>query len=62
MSFDFTVCTVQSIFSVGKVPFEFLPGQRQITWVLAVLLLTAEFQMEPLAPKSISYDTRLATY
>ena len=42
----------------GKVPFEILPEKRHITWVLGVLLLTEEFQMEPLAPIAISYDTR----
>ena len=41
--------TGQSISSLGKVPIEILPGKRHITWVLTVLLFTAEFQMEPLA-------------
>ena len=54
--------TGQSISLLGKVPIEILPGKRHITWVLAVLLFMAEFQMEPLAPNAISYDTRPATY
>ena len=49
--------TGQSISSLGKVPIEILPGNRHITWVSAVLLFTAEFQIEPLAPNAISYDT-----
>ena len=47
--------TGQSISSLGKVPIEILPGKRQITWVLDVLLFSAEFQMEPLAPNVIYY-------
>ena len=50
------------IYTLGKVPIEILPEKRHITWVLAVLLFTAEYQMEPLAPNAISYDTRPATY
>ena len=53
--------TGQSISLIGRVPIEILPGNRHITWVLAVLLFTAEFQMEPLVPNAISYDTRPAT-
>ena len=34
---------------------KFLKGH--ITWVLAVLHFAAEFQMEPLAPNTVSYDT-----
>ena len=33
----------------GKVPIEILPGKRHITWVLAGLLFSAEFQMDSLA-------------
>ena len=54
--------TGQSISLLGKVPIEILPGKRHITWVLAVLLSMAEFQMETLAPNAISYDTRPDTY
>ena len=50
--------TGQSISSLGKVPIESLPGKRHITWVLAVLLFSAEIQMEPLAPNNIYYYTR----
>ena len=46
----------------GKVPIEILSRKRHITWVLAVLLFMAEFQMEPLASNAISYDTRPAAY
>ena len=49
--------TGQIISSLGKVPIELLPGKRHITWVLAVLLFTAEFQMEPPAPTVIHYCT-----
>ena len=49
--------TGQSIFLIGKVPIEFLPGKRHITWVLAALLFSAEFQMEPLALNVIYYYT-----
>ena len=45
--------TGQSISSLGKVPIKHLPGKRHITWVLAVLLFTAEFQMQPLASNVI---------
>ena len=45
--------TGQRISSLGKVPIEILPGKRHITWVLAVLLFSAEFQMEPLGPNVI---------
>ena len=55
-------CTVQSISSLRKVSIEILPGKRNITWVLAVLIFTAEFKMEPLTRNAISYDTRPATY
>ena len=54
--------TDQNMSSLGKVPIEFLPGKRHITWVLAVLLFSTEIQMEPLAPYAISYDTRPTTY
>ena len=54
--------TGQSMPLLGKVPIEILPGKRHITWVLAVLLISAEFQMEPLAQNAIPYDTRPATY
>ena len=54
--------TGQSISLIGKVPIEILPGKRHIMWILAVLLHSAEFQMEPLAPNAIPYDTRPATY
>ena len=49
--------TGQSIFLTGRVPIEILPGKLHITLVLTVLLFSAEFQMEPLAPNAISYDT-----
>ena len=53
--------TGQSIYSLGKVSIEILPGKdpgnRHITWVLAVLLFSEEFQMEPLVPNTISYDS-----
>ena len=49
--------TGKSTSLLGKVPSEILPGKRHITWVLAVLLFTAEFQMEPLAPNVIDYYT-----
>ena len=49
--------TGQSASSLGKVPIEILPGKRHITWVLAVWLFSAEFQMEPLAPNVIYYYT-----
>ena len=45
--------TGQSISVLGKVPIEILPGKHHITWVLAVLLFSAEFQMKPLAPNAI---------
>ena len=45
------ISTGLSISSLGKVPIEILPGKRHITWVSALLLFTAEFQMEPLALK-----------
>ena len=48
----------QSISSLGKVPIKHLPGKRHITRVLAVLLFTAEFHMEPLARNVIYYYTR----
>ena len=54
--------TGQSISSFRKVPIEILRGMRHITWVLTVLLFSAEFQMEPMAPNAISYDTRPTTY
>ena len=57
-----TLTTSQSIASLEMVPIEILRGKRHITWVLAVLLFKAEFQMEPLAPYAISYDTTPATY
>ena len=41
----------------AKVPIEILPGKGHITWVLAVMLFAAEFQMEPLAPNVIYYYT-----
>ena len=41
-----------------KVPIEILPGKRHITWVLAVLLFTEEFQMEPLASNVICYTSQ----
>ena len=44
------ISTGLSISSLGKVPIEILPGKRHIMWILAVLLHSAEFQMEPLAP------------
>ena len=47
----------QSKSSLGKVPIEILPGKRHITWVLAVLRFSAEFQMEPLGPNVIYYYT-----
>ena len=47
--------------SLGKVPIEILPEKRHITWVSNVLVFSEEFQMEPSAPYSISYDTRLDT-
>ena len=50
-----TKYTGQSIYSLGKVPIEILPGKRHITWVLAMLFFSAEFQMEPLAPNVIHY-------
>ena len=50
------------MYSLEKVPIEILSGKRHIKWVLAVLIFTAEFQMEPLAPNAISYDTRPTTY
>ena len=43
---------------IGRVPIEILPGKCHITWVLAVLLLTIEFQMEPLAPNFICFHTK----
>ena len=59
--------TGQSISLLGKVPIEILPGRHHITWVLAMLLFMptfqmAKFQMEPLGPNAISYDSRPATY
>ena len=53
--------TGPDISSLGKVPIEILPGKRHITWVLAMLLLRAEFQIEVLPPYAISYHTGLAT-
>ena len=53
--------TGQSKSSLGKVPIEILPGKRHITWVLALLLFSAEFQMEPLAPYIIHYCTSQET-
>ena len=53
---------VNFITVLGKVPIGILPGKRHITWVLALLLFSAEFQMELLAPYAISYDTRPVTY
>ena len=47
------IYTGQSISLLGKVPIEILSGKRHITWVLAVLLFLAEFQMEPLATNVI---------
>ena len=49
--------TGQSISSLGKVPIEILPGKRNIAWVLAVLVFTAEIQMEPLDRNVIHYYT-----
>ena len=49
--------TIQSIFLLGKVPIEIMPENCQITWVLSVLLFTAEFQKELLASKSKTYKT-----
>ena len=57
---DQYLLTGQSIPSLGKVPIEILSGNRHITWVLAVLLFSAEFQMEPLAPSVIYYTIILA--
>ena len=57
-----SIITGQRISSLGKVPIEILPGKCHITWVLAVLLFTLEFQMEILAPYAFSYDTRTVTY
>ena len=37
----------------GKELIEILPGKHQITWVLAVLVSRAEFQMKPLASNAI---------
>ena len=54
--------TGQRISSIGNVPIEILSGKRHITWVLAALLFTTEFQIEPLTPNAISYDTKPATY
>ena len=54
--------TGQRISSIGKVPIEILSRKRHITWVLAALLFTTEFQIEPLTPNAISYDTKPATY
>ena len=42
--------TGQSISFIGRVPIEILLGKHQIARVLAVLLFSEEFQMEPLAP------------
>ena len=39
------------------VPFKILSEKLQITWVSGVLLCTEEFQIEPLAPNAILYDT-----
>ena len=49
--------TGQSISSLAKVPIEILSGYCHITWVLAVLLFSIEFQMEPLVPYVILYYT-----
>ena len=38
-------------------PIEILPEKRHITWVLAVVLLSAEFQMEPLVTNVTFYYT-----
>ena len=46
--------TGQSISSLRMVPIAILLEQRHITWVLAVLLFSAEFQLEPLAPYVIT--------
>ena len=54
--------TGQSIYPLGKVPIEILLGKLHITWVSAVLLFTAEFQMEPRAPSVNSYYTRPSTF
>ena len=55
-------CTGQSNSSLGKVPIEILPEKPHITWVLGVVLFTAEFQMEPLVSNTISHNTRPMTY
>ena len=47
----------QSISSLGKVPIEIQPGKLRITWVLAVLLFSAELQMEPPVANVILNDT-----
>ena len=52
--------TGQNISLLGKVPIEILPGKRHITWVLAVLIISSEFQMEPLGPNVIYYYTSQA--
>ena len=56
------VCTGQSISSLEKVPIEILLGKLHITWVSAILLFTAEFQMEPRASSVNSYYTGPTTY
>ena len=55
--FATNINTGQSIASIGKIPIEILPEKRPITWVLAVLLFLAEFQMEPLGPNVIFHYT-----
>ena len=40
-------CTVQSISSLRKVSIEILPGKRNITWVLAVLIFRQNFKWNP---------------
>ena len=46
--------TGQSISSLRMVQIEILLEKRYITWVSAVMLFSAEFQMEPLAPYVIT--------
>ena len=55
-----SIVTGQSISSLERFRLKFC-RKRHITWVLTVLHLSAEFQMKPLAPNAISYDTRPAT-
>ena len=48
---------IPGISSIGQVPIEVLPGNRHITWILAVLLFTTNFLMEPLPPNAFYYCT-----